>query len=521
MKISDYLRKHGICYFPINIRINEVTGKKELLPYRETQQMPRQTDFEKLSELELSNRLLLSYQYRYIAIDTRHVQQIDIDSEEGRDRCLPLLDEHPYFLSASKRLPHIFTKLEDSGKFGKRFTWSEIDPQVEILNGQWSWCDVDAEVYNSETVIQTLTIIAPTKSKKFDNLTFEYSCSQSVLVLLELINKKYIDDYNSWWRIGTALFNCGYSFELFDNWSKRGTVYSGTDRLWKSISKSTNDTIKLGTICYYAKLSNEYLFNLVKEKLPTTGQVLIIDRFIKNEAIVAITHSVVSNIFYEKYHYRYAFSKNFWYRLSLGGIYEKLNHDADTILSKDILDYMQSFLLSVLSGVTQGDYKKRLWKSYTQLETHGFLKSCVDFSKQKFINETLEDELDLNETLVGFNNGVYDLKEYIFRKGTISDKVSITTGYDYCDIDLTIKDISFFDSLIDSWFEDQETSYWFKKHIASCIAPGNKEEKIYFWVMVRELWIHCYEKRWVVTILTWTMVFLLFTKRTVIKRNRS
>jgi P4 family phage/plasmid primase-like protien len=480
MKIIDYLKKQGISYFPIHIRINE-DGKKELLPYIENHQMPKQTDFELLSATELCNRFLFNYHYKHIAIDTRFIQQIDIDSEEGRDKFIPITAEHPYFLSSSKRLPHIFTKLDNSSNFGKRFTWDEIDSKVEILNGQWSWCDIDAEVFNSDNTLQNLSIIRETDTKKYNDVTFDYT-DQSITVLLELIDKKYIDDYNVWWRIGSALFNCGYPFEVFDNWSKKGSSYSGTKRLWESLSKANVNSIQVGTICYYAKLSNPYLFKLVKDKLPNKTQVSIIDKWIKNEAISALTHATVSDIFYERYYYKYSFSKNFWYRLSPGGIYEKLSQDADTIISKDIISYMQSFLLSVLSKIESSEYKKRIWKSYTLLENQSFLKQCVEFSRKHFLNEKLETTLDLNETLVGFNNGVYDLKNFTFRKGTIEDCVSITTGYDFNDIELTNSDIEFFDNLIDSWFEDKETSYWFKKHVASCIEPGNKEEKIYFWV---------------------------------------
>jgi P4 family phage/plasmid primase-like protien len=483
MKLVDYLKKHGIQWFPINIRIDTHTDgtlKKVLLPYLENQEMPKQTDFELLTSDELNKRFLFK-KYRHIAIDTRFIQQIDIDSGEARDKFLPIMDEYPYFKSASKLLPHIFIILADKGNFGKRFTWTEIDDKVEILNGQWSWANADTEVINSDYKIPTLSILNESLTKKYDNFSFDYSNSNSIIVLLEIIDKRYIDDYNIWWRIGTALFNGNYSFEVFDNWSKRGSKYSGTKKIWDSISKSNNGSIQLGTICYYAKLSNPLLFNLIKDKLPNNNQVEIINKFIDCENIPSLSHSIVSSIFYEKYYYRYAFSKNFWYRLSVGGIYEKLQFDADTIIAKDILEYTQSFIMRVLSDVKTNDHKKKLWKSYTQLETQSFLKSCVEFSKQKFINETLDDELDKNGKLVGFNNGVYDLAKSEFRKGTINDKISITTGYNY---QTTIDDSTteFFDTLIDSLFEHADTSYWFKKHIASCLETDNREEKIYFWV---------------------------------------
>ena len=300
-----------------------------LLPYNETGKMPKQTDFDELSESEINNRLLFLYKYKHIAIDTRFVQQIDIDSENARDIFIPITDEQPYFLSSSKKLPHIFVNLQNKDSFGKRFTWDEIDSKVEILNGQWSWCEIDAEVINHGSVIHELSIVKKEETKKYNDYTFECT-NQSVNVLLEIIDKRFIDDYNVWWRIGSALCNCGYSFEVFDNWSKKGSSYGSTKKIWDSISKSKNESIQLGTICYYAKQSNPVLFNIVKEKLPKKSQIDIFKTFIENESLPTLTHSIVSRLvmilFHERYNYRYAFSRNTWFRLSPGGIYEKLNY---------------------------------------------------------------------------------------------------------------------------------------------------------------------------------------------------
>ena len=48
-------------------------------------------------------------------------------------------------------------------------------------------------------------------------------------------------------------------------------------------------------------------------------------------------------------------------------------------------------------------------------------------------NRDFENKLDQNAYLLGFTNGVYDLKTFTFRDGNINDNITMTTGYSYKD----------------------------------------------------------------------------------------
>ena len=68
---------------------------------------------------------------------------------------------------------------------------------------------------------------------------------------------------------------------------------------------------------------------------------------------------------------------------------------------------------------------------------HKVYKECTClFYDDKFLRK-----LDANPYLVGFENGIYDLKDQKLRPGTPNDYVSLSTGYDYVDYHLH-RDIS-------------------------------------------------------------------------------
>lgn len=470
MKVIPFLNSKKCKWFPINLVIED--GKKILKPYREDNSMPTMNDFDKPELIELRKK----WNYDCIAIDTNFIQQLDIDSENAFEKIKPILTDQPYFLSKTKKLPHIFINLEPKKDHGYRSIFSEVDDHIDILNGQWSYCDANTDVINADNPIQTMNLPRPEVFIEHNNLTIKYS-SSTIQTLLEIISNTYIEKYDSWFRIAVAIHNCGCEFELFDTLSKKSKNYGGTKKIWKQISKNHLTEIGIGTLCYYAKESNIYLFNLIKAGLPNKNQIELIDRFLDQTSIPSITNSLVGDIFYEKFKNRFTYSNKTWYRLNEGGIYEALGADADTILCKQIKKYFQSFILRVIENTEDENKKKKLWKAHTSIENTTFQKQSMEASKQQFLNEKLNEELDCNSFLVGFTNGVYDLNENVFRTGTINDKVSMTTGYAW-----TEKcNYKFFDDLIDSWFENKLMSNYFKKHLGSFLEASNQEEKIYFW----------------------------------------
>lgn len=73
----------------------------------------------------------------------------------------------------------------------------------------------------------------------------------------------------------------------------------------------------------------------------------------------------------------------------------------------------------------------------SKLENVSFKKNVL--TEMYYLFKQLEpnfiSKLDANPYLMGFNNGVYDFKLNIFRKGELTDYVTFSTGYDYTEYD--------------------------------------------------------------------------------------
>jgi P4 family phage/plasmid primase-like protien len=105
-------------------------------------------------------------------------------------------------------------------------------------------------------------------------------------------------------------------------------------------------------------------------------------------------------------------------------------------------------------------------------------KNIMTEAKELFYDESFFQKLDTNPYLLCFNNGVYDFKDKMFRRGYPEDYISKTTNIDYEPIDLTkhqttVNDINAF---MKQLFPIKELHDYMWEHLASTlIGISNKQ----------------------------------------------
>jgi P4 family phage/plasmid primase-like protien len=133
-----------------------------------------------------------------------------------------------------------------------------------------------------------------------------------------------------------------------------------------------------------------------------------------------------------------------WYMFD--GIYWKKSWFFNILLSSEIPRYYKALLSGESEEEPDEDaitLTQLVRKIVLNLENAVFKRNIMDQCCMLFKNHDPKfmDKLDSNPYLLGFKNGVYDLKTRTFREGNREDYLTFSTGYDYTEYDPKCKEV--------------------------------------------------------------------------------
>lgn len=266
MDVVSWLDREHIDWFPIKLDLTN--GAKKPMAIQLSQydfKTPTTNDFANLDKTALQARKDLYHRdpskWKHIAIDTRIVHHIDLDTPDIEEVVVDMRKNMPCFKSTTKSYgAHIFIKADDGWTSTKQRIVPYIHEGVELLCGQWSFAPSTAVVENHDMNYSFPNI----GSKRMDGGEKEKNASlpplpSTDLPLLEkivdLIDLRYCREFDSWHRIVCALHNSGFTEEFAKAWSMQVPNYDdqGFYQWWGRDYSSITE----GTLRYYARLSNE------------------------------------------------------------------------------------------------------------------------------------------------------------------------------------------------------------------------------------------------------------------------
>ena len=276
---------------------------------------------------------------------------------------------------------------------------------------------------------------------KSTNLTRTFISDDELVLarklVTECLNPRRAESYEDWIKLGWALRNI--DSRLIDSWIEFSRVSSKyiegeCQKLWNQMR---SDTLSMGTLRWWARQDNPMKF---EDILAGTISDLV-DKCIGTDG----AHYDVAKVVFAMYKDKYRFTtKDTWYmyredmhrwvrtreglklRLILSNevclkFMERAAHWLNESIRNQDLEMRERF----------GERNKKLLNISTRLKQAGYKDSIMKECKSLFTDEKFEELLDSHPHLLGFENGIYDLRMHEFRDGLPDDYVSFSTGRNY------------------------------------------------------------------------------------------
>lgn len=301
---------------------------------------------------------------------------------------------------------------------------------------------------------------------------------------VKILNPKRSENFESWIRLGWCLRNIDY--RLLDDWvefSKNSSKYNDgeCESKWDFMKESN---LGQGTLRMWAKNDNpkEYI-KIIQEDLHSL--------MLKAKSG---THNDVAHVIYQMFRYEFVCSnikKNVWWQFkdhrwketdSGVGIRLKMS----TEVYKQFLRLANENFTKALQIEDDDEEQERLKKlgdKFSKIanslkntaQKGNYLKECSEL----FYHDKFEEKLDSKCTLIGFNNGVFDLETYEFRDGHPDDFLSFSTNIDYIKYDENSKINDDIMDFIDKILPKEEMKTYLLKLFSSFLSGHIKDEKFH------------------------------------------
>ena len=330
--------------------------------------------------------------------------------------------------------------------------------------------------------------------------------------LVPCLSEERADDYHKWLAVGMCLHNINN--KLLKEWiqfSKKSESFKDgvCEGKWKTFNNSSNIAkLGKGSLKWWAKHDNEQKYkNVLKDSLNEK-----IDRTWKSKYAGPDSHYIVNEVIYTYFEDQFIsvnISDDWYYFNGVRWVKSLKGTKLKECIHKDIWDIYAHYAMKLRNdGNEIGadiclDFQKKLLKE-------SYVKTLMDGLSHMFYREDIMEQFDTDNNLLGFENGIYDLRENVFREGRPEDYLTLSTNIilpvntdeDTNDarkqipnspISLDslipkIESIEYYDILskdmnlfIDQILPIRELKDYTLRFISKCLSGENRDEGFYIW----------------------------------------
>ena len=128
---------------------------------------------------------------------------------------------------------------------------------------------------------------------------------------------------------------------------------------------------------------------------------------------------------------------------------------------------------------------KLINKKISDCKSAPFKNNVMKEAMEVFYDRRFKDKLDQNPYLIGFKNGVYDLKQNIFRDGQPEDFISKLLPIKYQEYKIQDEEVQNVLSFLQKVFPDEDLRTYFLDTYSDIFVGGNNFKKFYVWTAWR------------------------------------
>ena len=305
---------------------------------------------------------------------------------------------------------------EDVKQFNKKINLDELP---ELKKEFYEDLLLYKESTKPQQQINNITI--PTQQEEYKQQ--EPNNNKDVYKILDFLNVERYNNYNDWLYLNMIFINENLDLNILNNYCKKSSKYNETNnkKILKNLKQNKGLTIK--TLYYWLKQDNINEFN----KLVQFNNKFFDAALINNKDI--------AELYYNMNPKQFIYNKNLgWYAYNDNNILLEYGQNSPTLLLNDISSKIHEWLNNLKNSISLADEAKSekfkmISKAYNKIGMSSFIKGTIDFLKNLYNVEKLEDKIDANKNIIAFENFVYDLEFGDFREIRHEDYIIKNTKY--------------------------------------------------------------------------------------------
>lgn len=340
-----------------------------------------------------------------------------------------------------------------------------------------------------------LVPILPTKTTKvkeqkvYDKLTVSENLKLAEK-LLPMLSDERAENYTEWMTIGWVLYNISEGSEeglqLWLKFSSRcGDKFDSTKchYQWDKMKKTD---MTIGTLKYYASIDNPEKYKEFKKEV---SEKLLQDS-------ISGSHNDIAKILFAEYGNEFvcaSISNKTWYQF-VGHRWECIEEGIflrEKISSVIVNMFKESrrnvYAVEEQQAGDEADEKqmsekvKQLTRIIKDLKNASFKDNVMKEAREVFYDKRFKDKLDNNPYLIAFKNGVYDLKEDIFRNGRPEDFMSKSMPINFVQFSENDEKVMQVYSFLEKVFPDTSVRTFFLDTSSEIFVGGNHRKIFQMW----------------------------------------